>query len=96
MSEFKGVGLTGVGLTRVDCSTNYFYSYSNTSLPTLSNFEFLSSEQIAIDIIHFLVQASPHQLPNNLQLVVFENMLIKHYKQSHFSHRFIVTRLSKS
>ena len=54
--------------------------------PTPLNFVFTSSEQFASDIIHFLVQASPHTLPNNLQLVVFENMLIKHYKQSLISH----------
>ena len=38
------------------------------------------------DFIHFLVQASPHASPNYLQLVVFENMLIKHYKPSLISH----------
>ena len=67
-------------------SSNYSNSYSNILLPTLSNFEFPSSEQIASDIIHFLVQASPHTIPNKLQLVVLENMLIKRYKQSLISH----------
>ena len=60
-------------------STDYSYSNSNTLLSTDSNFEFPSSEQISSDIIHFLVHALPHTSPNNLQLVVLENMLIKHY-----------------
>ena len=63
-------------------STTYSYSYSDTLLPTFSNFLFPSSEQIASDIIHFLVQASPHSSPNNLQSVVLENVINKHYKQS--------------
>ena len=67
-------------------NTNFSYSYSNTFFPIPLNFVFSSSEQIASDIIHFLVQASPHASPNNLQLVVFENMLIKHYKPSLISH----------
>ena len=65
---------------------NYFYSYSNTLLSTPSNFVFHSSEQIAINIIHFLVQASPQTSPNNLQLFVLENMLNKQYKRSLISH----------
>ena len=63
-------------------STTYSYSYSNTLLPTPSKFVFPSSEQIASDIIYFLVKASPHKSSNNLQLVVLENMLNEHYKQS--------------
>ena len=66
--------------------TGYSYSYSNTLLSTPSNFVFPLFEQIASDIIHFLVQASPHTSPNNLELVVLENMLIKHYKQSLIFH----------
>ena len=66
--------------------TNYFYSNDNTLLPTRSTFVFPSSEQIASDIIHFLVQASSQTSPNNLRLFVFENMLNKHYKQSLISH----------
>ena len=67
-------------------NTNYSYSYSNTFFPTPLNFVFILSEQIASDIIYFLVQASPHTPPNNLQLVVFENMFIKHYKPSFIFH----------
>ena len=63
-------------------SITYSYSYSDTLLPTLSNFVFPSSEQIESYIIYFLVQASPHKSSNNLQLVVLEIMLNKHYKQS--------------
>ena len=33
MSEFKGVGLTGVGLTRVDCTL--LFCYRSTVLPRL-------------------------------------------------------------
>ena len=66
--------------------TEYSYPYSKTLLSKHSNFVFPSFEQIAIDIIHFFVQASPHTLPNNLQLVVLANMLIKHYKQSLIFH----------
>ena len=66
--------------------TGYSYSYSNTLLSTPSNFVFHSSEQIASDIIHFLVQALPHNSPNTVDLVEFENMLIKYYKQSPISH----------
>ena len=47
-------------------STTHSYSYSDTLLPTPSNFVFFSSEQIASDIIYFLVQASPHKSSNNL------------------------------
>ena len=63
-------------------------SDSNTLLPTAytSKFVFLSSENIASDIIYFFVQASPHTSPNKLQLFVFENMFNEHYKQSIFSH----------
>ena len=71
---------------KVSTITNCSYSYSNTLLPTPSNFVFPSSEQIASDIIHFLVQASPQTSLNNLQLFVLENMLNKHYKQSLISH----------
>ena len=67
-------------------NTNYSYSNSNTFFSTPLNFIFPSSDQIASDIIHFFVQASPHTSPNNLQLVVFKNMLIKHYKPSFISH----------
>ena len=63
-------------------STTYSYSYKDTLLPTLSNFVFLSSEQIASDLIHFLLQGSPHISPNNLQSIVLENVINKHYKQS--------------
>ena len=63
-------------------SSTYSYSYSNTLLPTPSNFVFPSSEQIASNVNYFFVQASPHKSSNNLQLVVLENMLNKHYKQS--------------
>ena len=51
-------------------SINYSYSYSDTFLPSPVHFVFPSSDQIASDIIHFFVQASPHISPNNLQLVV--------------------------
>ena len=71
---------------KISSIINYFYSYSNTLLPTPSNFVFPSSEQIASDIIHFLVQASSQTSPNNLQLFVLENMLNKHYKQSLISY----------
>ena len=67
-------------------NTDYSYSNSNTFFPKPLNLIFPSSDQIASDIIHFLVQASPHTSPNNVQLVVFENMLIKHYKPSLISH----------
>ena len=61
-----------------------FDSDSNTLIPTAynSNFVFLSFENIASDIIHLFVQASPHTSPNRLQLFVLENVLNKHYKQS--------------
>ena len=42
-------------------STTYSYSYSDTLLLTPSNFVFPSSEQIASDIIYFLVQTAPHK-----------------------------------
>ena len=67
-------------------SINYSYSYSDTFIPLPVHFVFPSSDQIAYDIIHSLVQASPHTSPNNLQLVVFENMLNKHFKQILISH----------
>ena len=73
-------------LFKYSSNTNYSYSYNNTFFPTPLNFVFPSSEQIASYIIHFLVQASPHTSPNYLLLVVFENMLIKHYKPSVISH----------
>ena len=63
-------------------STTYSYSYREPLLSTPLNFVFPSSEQIASDIIHFLVQASPHKSSNNLQLVLVDNMLNKPYKQS--------------
>ena len=58
------------------CCTN---SNSDTLIPT-------PSDQIVSDIISFLIQASPHSLSNSLQLIVFENMLKKHYKPSLVSH----------
>ena len=67
-------------------STNYSYSYSDTFLFSSEHFIIPSSDQIANDIIHFLVQASPQTSPNNLQLVVFENMLNKYFKQILISH----------
>ena len=67
-------------------NTIYSYSNSNTFFHTHLNFIFPSSDQIASDIIHFFVQASPHTSPYNLQFVVFENMFIKHYKPSLISH----------
>ena len=66
--------------------TNYYYFYNDTFLPSFVHFVFPSSDQIASDIIHFNVQASPHTSPNNLQLVVLENMLNKHFKQILISH----------
>ena len=50
--------------------SNYSYSYCDTFLPSPVDFVIPSSDQIASDIIHFFVQASPHTSPNNLQLVV--------------------------
>lgn len=70
---------------------NYAYTYSDTLLPTLSNFVFLSSEQIASKIIYFFVKASPHTTSNMLKLFLFDNMLNKHFKQPLISHRFILT-----
>ena len=67
-------------------SINYSYCFSDTFLPSPVHFVFPSSDQIASDIIHFFVQASPHTSPNNLQLVVFENMLNKNFKQTLISH----------
>ena len=61
-------------------SINYSYSYCDSFLHSPVHFVFPSSDQIASDIIHFLVEASPHTSPNNLQLVVFENMLNKNFK----------------
>ena len=55
-------------------SINYSYSYSDKFLSSPVHFVFPSSNQIASDIIHSFVQASPHTSPNNLQLVVYENM----------------------
>ena len=77
-------------------NTNYFYSYSNTFFPTPLNFVFFSSEQIANDIIHFFILSSPYTLPNNLQWVVFENMLIKHYIPSLIFHINLLLTLTKS
>ena len=67
-------------------STSYSDTDSNTLLPTVSNCLFPSSEQIASDIIHVFIHASPHRSPNRLQLFVLENMLNKHFKQSLISH----------
>ena len=67
-------------------SINYSYSYSDTFLPLPEHFVFPTSNQIASDIIHVFVHASPHTSPNNLQLVVLENMLNKHFKQTLISH----------
>ena len=53
---------------------DYFYFYSKTLLTAHSNFEFPSSEQIATDILHFLIEASPHTSSNRIQLFVLENM----------------------
>ena len=66
----------------IDCS----YFYSKTLLTAHSNFEFPSSEQIATDILHFLIEASPHTSANRVQFCVLENMLNKHYKQFIISH----------
>ena len=63
-------------------STNYSYSYSNTFLPSHVHFVLVLSDQIANDIIHIFVQASLPTSTNNLKLVVLENMLNKHFKQS--------------
>ena len=41
-------------------SIDYSYFYSKTLLTEHSNFEFPSSEQIATDILYFLIEASPH------------------------------------
>ena len=41
-------------------SIDYSYFYSNTLLTAHSNFESPSSKQIATDILHFLIEASPH------------------------------------
>ena len=75
-----------VNIFSVIYSSSTNYSYNNTLLPTLSSFEYPSSEQIASDIIYCIVHASPHTSLNNLQLVVLENMLINHYRLSLISH----------
>ena len=62
-------------------SIDYFYFYSKTLLTAHLNFEFFSSEQIATDILHFLIESSPHTSSNRIQFCVLENMLNKHYKQ---------------
>ena len=59
------------------CSTTYSvsntYSSSNTLVPTPLTFDFPSSEQIACDIITFVVQSSPKSSSNTLPLNVLEN-----------------------
>ena len=67
-------------------SIDYSYFYSKTLLTAHSNFEFPSSEQIATDILYFLIEASPHTSSNRIQFCVLENMLNKHYKQFIISH----------
>ena len=47
-------------LFKYSSNTNYSYSYSNTFFPTPLNFVITPFEQIANDIIHFVVQASSH------------------------------------
>ena len=68
------------------CSTTYSvsntYYCSNSLVPTPLTFAFPSSEQIACDIITFLVQSSPQSSSNTLPLIVLENMLHKYYKVS--------------
>ena len=66
-------------------SSSCTYSNSDILNPTLSTFVFPSFDQIASDIISFLIQASP-QSSNSLQLIVFDSMLHKQYKPSLVSH----------
>ena len=63
-------------------SSSCTYSNSDTLIPTPLTFVFALSDQIASDIILFLIQASPQSSSNSLQLIVLENMLHKHYKSS--------------
>ena len=42
-----------------------FYSISDTLIPTLLTFLFHSSEQIACDIIDFVIQVPPHSTCNS-------------------------------
>ena len=67
-------------------SIHYSYFYSKTLVTAHSDFEFPSSEQIATEILHFLIEASPHTSSNRIQFFVLENMFNKHYKQSLISH----------
>ena len=70
----------------ISSSSSTTYTSSNTLVPTYSTFAFLIYEQIACDIITFLVQSSPQSSANTLPLIVLENMLHKHYKPSLVSH----------
>ena len=67
-------------------SIDYSYFYSKTLLTAHSNFEFPLSDQIATDIFHFLIEASPHFSSNRIKFVVLENMLNKHCNQSKISY----------
>ena len=64
------------------------YTYSDTLLPsTPSYFAFPSSEQLASDLISFLVQAAPQpQSASSLHLLVLENTLRKHFYSILISH----------
>ena len=63
-------------------SVSNTYSSSNTLVHTPLTFAFPSSEQIACDIITFLVKSSPQYSSNTFPLIVLNNMLHKHYKPS--------------
>ena len=47
-------------------SIDYFNFYSKTLLTAYSKFECPSSEQIATDILHFLIEALPHTPANKI------------------------------
>ena len=71
-------------------SSSCTYSGNDTLVPTPSTFVFSSSDQIACNIISFLIQASPQSSSNSLQLIVLEYMLQKHYKPSIVSHIYLM------
>ena len=56
-------------------SSSCTYSNSDTLIPTPSTYVFPLFDQIAFDIISFLIQASPKSSSNSVQLNVLENML---------------------
>ena len=55
-------------------SIDYSYFYSKTLLTAHSDFEFPSSKQIATDILHFLIEASPHTSSNRIQIFVLQTI----------------------